>query len=298
MRDVSREQWAAPEGAAWRHSIGVSEREAPSALLRHVAKLFLMTKIERRAMAQSIWYRAIRPLLRRHYPDAILAALGTDEQFESKLWTDRIHEGDVVIDVGANVGYYTILAAKRVGRHGRVVAFEPEPSNFAILQGNVTAFRFENVVLERKAVTSRTIKTRLYLSPRAKGDHRSYDPHDGRESVEIDGVALDDYFRGFERPIAAIKIDIQGAEMDAVLGMKALLDRSPGVLLFTEFWPEGLRTCGADPAAYIDFFVDRGFEVLNIDEKSGRLIPVARGALPAALLGAYTNLLCGRSPLG
>ena len=77
---------------------------------------------------------------------------GTYEPEETRLFRSKCRPGDTVIDVGANVGWYTVIASKLVGKKGRVIAFEPEPVNFAILKKNVLANGCENVILELKAL--------------------------------------------------------------------------------------------------------------------------------------------------
>src|SRR5207245_2930011 len=83
-----------------------------------------------------------------------------------------IESGMVVVDIGANVGYYTLLAAEKVGSHGKVLAFEPEPSRYALLEKNVRANDLKNVIPVQKAVSNKTGAARLYLDPRHNsGDH-------------------------------------------------------------------------------------------------------------------------------
>ena len=77
------------------------------------------------------------------------------EETETHWFVQSIRPGDVVVDLGANVGYYTILRGKLVGEIGRVYAFEPDPVGFEILRRNVRLNGLHNVVLEQKAVSSK-----------------------------------------------------------------------------------------------------------------------------------------------
>src|SRR5262249_36182110 len=155
------------------------------------------------------------------------AANGVYEPFETGLLQNQLRPGDVVVDVGANIGYYTLLFARCVGPRGRVFAFEPDQTNFDLLRRNVERNGYTNVTLVRKAVAAQSGKLRLYLCEDNKGDHRTYDSHDGRPSLEIDAVSLDDYFAGERGSIALIKMDIQGAEEGALRGMRRLLADNP-----------------------------------------------------------------------
>ena len=126
----------------------------------------------------------------------------TWEPVETKLVSSMLTEGDVFVDVGANVGYFTLIASEAVGSGGKVFAFEPEPNNFSLLRKNAKVNRCTNVICEQKAVTNANQPIKLYLSSFNYGDHRIFQSHDdegynrGRErpSEQANGVTLDSYF--------------------------------------------------------------------------------------------------------
>lgn len=226
-----------------------------------------------------------------------LSVHGVYEPFQTELAVGLIKKGDVVLDIGANIGYYTLIFAREVGPQGRVYAFEPEPTNFAILKRNVEINGYENVIMVPKAVSNETGRIRLYLCEENWGDHRIYDSGDGREWIEVEAVRLDDYFDGYRGPVNFIKMDIQGAEAKALQGMAGLLERNRHLTMMTEFWPAGLKKCGTDPQEYLKSLVDHGFKVLHINEQSRRAeVVVVRNLLDlhAPERGSYTNLLCLR----
>ena len=153
------------------------------------------------------------------------------EPCETRFCLSQLRDGDVALDIGANIGYYTLLFARRVGPRGHVFAFEPEPSNFALLTKNVQLNGYTNVTLVNKAVSDTNGRLRLFLSMGNNADHRVYDSQDGRHSVEVESVRLDDHFAGFSRAINFIKMDIQGAVLPAAQGMTSLLQKNPDVVL-------------------------------------------------------------------
>src|SRR5258708_4586206 len=116
------------------------------------------------------------------------------EPMETRLFKKEIKPGQTVLDIGANIGYYTLIAAKLVGPSGKVYAFEPDPTNFKILKKNVERNGHSNVVLVNQAVADKNKKVRLYLNPANKGDHRIYDSKDGRSSIAVRTIRLDDLF--------------------------------------------------------------------------------------------------------
>jgi FkbM family methyltransferase len=217
------------------------------------------------------------------------------EPLETRLLLDRLKPGQTFVDIGANIGYYTLLAARQVGPTGRVYAFEPDEENFNLLQKNIQINGYQNVTLSPRAVSSQSGSAKLYLNPLNRGDHRLVDSGDGRAAVAIEQIALDDYFNPLETLPHFIKMDIQGAESGALAGMKKILVRCPRVILVSEFGPEGLRRFGADPKDYLDALTQAGFKISEINEKNGALQPVDLKELsnryPAGDEG-YTNLLC------
>lgn len=192
----------------------------------------------------------------------ILYTRGVWEENLTGIFEKLIRPKMVVVDLGANVGYYTLLAAEKVGEEGKVFAFEPEPSRFRLLEKNVGVNDCSNVVLVQKAVSDRTGVTRLYLDPRHnKGDHRLYNSFDGRESVAVDTTRLDDFFKDGNYRIDLIKMDIQGAEMAALEGMEKVLKKNDDLVLITEFWPAGMEGFGFSPIKFLTTLVRNGFRL-------------------------------------
>lgn len=83
-----------------------------------------------------------------------MSLFGVVEPLATHMFTEHIQPGNTVIDIGANIGYYTILAAQIVGETGKVYAFEPEPKNLTLLKKNVEHNNLTNVVLANKAVSN------------------------------------------------------------------------------------------------------------------------------------------------
>jgi len=228
---------------------------------------------------------------------AELSINGIYEPLTTDLVRAEIAAGDVVLDIGANIGYYTLIFAKCVGAKGRVFAFEPEPGNFALLQENVSANGYHNVTLSRLAVSDRAGRGRLYVDAGNAGDCRIYDSQDNRPSIEIETTRLDDYFESPPERIDLIKMDIQGAEPAALGGMHGLLERQRRVKLLVEFWPYGLRLFGTDPEEFVQLLCGAGFTLWNLNERRRALLPTSAPELlneyPAAFENA-TNLYCVR----
>jgi len=167
---------------------------------------------------------------------------GTYELEETEIVKQAVKKGDVVVDLGANIGYYTLLLSKLVGKNGKVFSFEPEPKNFALLKNNVKTNKCSNVILENKGVSDRTGKAKLWLrSDSNKGGHRLIPINKSihhSKPIEIDIITFDDYFKD---KIDFVKIDVEGAEIMVLKGMKnalkekikLLIERPLGIEHFT-----------------------------------------------------------------
>jgi FkbM family methyltransferase len=186
------------------------------------------------------------------------------EPNETFWFLRAVKEGQVVVDIGANVGYYTLLGGAVVGEKGRIYAFEPDPVGFGILEKNVRLNGLTNVVLEQKAVSSESGSIRLFLADENKGDHRTYQTDEERESIEVGALALDDYFEGYEGSIDFVKIDTQGAEAAIVEGMDQLIKEHEEMRMVVEFWPYGLDMFGADSDELLEKLQSYGFEFYNL----------------------------------
>jgi len=221
-----------------------------------------------------------------------LSIHGIFEPHETELVARLVKKGDVVIDIGANIGYYTLLLAQCVGETGRVYAFEPHPANAALLRRTIAESGYQNVVVEEKAVSINSGPITLYESADGSVDHRIVES-DGK-ALCIQAVSLDDYFAAGEI-VNFIKMDIQGAEGWAIKGMAKLLARSPEVALLSEFEPWGLAQSGIGPRGYLDLLAEHGFAVYEVDGSGTGETPAdfdAPSNRCASTKDAYASLLC------
>ncbi|MBL4687128.1 MAG: FkbM family methyltransferase [Nannocystaceae bacterium] len=217
---------------------------------------------------------------------AALWATGTWEQHQTEFILERLAPGDTFLDVGANLGYYTVLAAKKVGPTGRVFAFEPDPESFALLQRNVKRNGLHNVVLENKAAGAELGTLRLFLSSANRGDHRVYDPGGGRTSIEVEVIVLDDYFAKAGGPVHVAKIDTRGAECAIVDGMNTMLAEHQELALAVAYYPQFVTAMGYDPKQCFGRLTKHGYALSWVDEVKHQTTPTTVEALPATVDGA------------
>ena len=164
------------------------------------------------------------------------------EPAETLALLRMLQPGMTVVDVGAHVGYYSVLCAQRVGRAGRVIAFEPEAQNRRLLHANLLLNDCANVAVHASAVDAAAGSARLFLSDSNRGDHR-LQAVAGRRSVAVDTVSLDAALAGLA--LDFVKIDTQGAEPRVLHGMAGLIASQRERLgMMLEFAPGLLSRAG------------------------------------------------------
>jgi len=201
---------------------------------------------------------------------------GVYEPFEQKVFQEKCREGFQVLDIGANVGLYTGIAATRVGTSGKVIAVEPYPDAFSYLEKLCAENHFEHVLRFNVAAGDSRKSGNLYLTKENRGDCRIYDAAGNRPSIPIKMISMDDLLR--EQSIGQIdliKMDIQGAEGLALRGLAKTLEQPGALTIFSEFWPWGLRQAGTDPLEFLATFRDLGFNASIIDEQKNKVTPLA-----------------------
>jgi len=156
--------------------------------------------------------------------------LGTTEPDFQQAFVERVRPGDVVYDLGANVGFYTVLAARLVGPEGRVVAFEPFPGSAETVRHNARANGFETVTVVEAAIGEpgrawlRTTDNPVVF--------RLAERVASAEGVEVEVTSVDTYVAAGGPPPDVIKVDVESAEVAALHGMaRTLREHRPAVLV-------------------------------------------------------------------
>ena len=220
---------------------------------------------------------------------------GIFERCETALVRSLLSEGSVVVDVGSNIGYYTLIAAGIVGNSGRVYSIEPEPENYKYLEKNVTLNGFTNVVLIKKALSDRSETQHLYLNEDNTGGHHLADMGDGAPSVTVETITLDEYF-GFAPPkVDLVKMDIEGYEPFAFRGMHSTLKANPSARLILDYYPEMIQKAGTSPDKFLDLILASDFRTSLINEVTQKVVAATRAEiLEYCQRNKYANLFCVR----
>jgi FkbM family methyltransferase len=215
------------------------------------------------------------------------------EPYTTELFKSAIKPGIVAVDIGAQFGYYSLLAAKFAGSEVQVFAFEPAPINFEILKKNIQLNNFNHIIHPiQKATGDRSGTITLFLYKHSDSHGMFRHPRAAvKETVSAECITIDEFLGG--RMVDVIKMDIEGNEPYALEGMKQTISRSDTLTLFTEFAPGFLRLAGVKPEDYLAQLKALGFDVKLIDEHSRCLRPVPEYFLADDKpFGWYANLYC------
>ena len=226
--------------------------------------------------------------------DSQFLAFGTYNEPVTELFKQEITPGMIVADLGAHVGYYTVLASKLVGAHGKVFAFEPAPDNFTLLTKNISANNLLNVAALQKAVSNKEVTTRLVLQD-SYGHFLSEKQPRGSAVIEVNSISLDRFFEEKDIVFDFIKMNIEGYEMAALEGMPRIVKRSPHLKLITEFCPEFLIRAGFSPEEFLKTLLGHGFNIYDIKKD----LDITENGVHSILAeynkkGALTFLFCQR----
>jgi len=209
-----------------------------------------------------------------------------EEKYETALFKYLVKKNMVVVDVGANIGYYALFGAKLVGKNGIVYAFEPFPNNYKLLCKSVEINNYKNIVSVQKIVSNKNGKTKFWFEKDWRGSPSlskhcvlSVSRHDSLEKggfMEITTTSLDSFFEKTIKntKIDIIKIDTGGAEGLVINGAKKILKNNHHLRIFLEFWPKAMEDLKTSPLKLLQDLRKYGFKIRRINEKKQILEPV------------------------
>jgi len=200
-------------------------------------------------------YKSYFPLYKLFY----FAYKRYSDRDKISLIKSHVKPGMTVLDVGANIGFYTILLSRSVGKDGTVYAFEPDEDNFKYLK-QLTR-NLDNVKLVQAACGEKNETAYLYKSEKLNVDHHVYESDGFRQKVEVKMISVDKFLKNEKNGIGFVKIDVQGYDCSVFKGMKETLARSGNALIIGELWPYGLMQAGSSADEYLSEVAHAGFDL-------------------------------------
>ncbi len=226
------------------------------------------------------------------YEDSILSKViyYGFEKDEIMFVQEYLKKGDYFLDIGSNIGLFSLYASKIVGESGRVFAFEPALKTYTRLQKNIAINNLNNITANRLGVSDKKGTLQLNVSENGHDAWNSFAEIDssyysGKESVEV--VTIDDYLKEFNvdaKKIKIMKVDVEGWEVQVLKGAADFL-KNYSPILMVEFTEQNSLAAGHCCHVLYDVAVNLGYKWYTFDSKEKKLIPS-----PKQLNYPYENL--------
>ncbi len=208
----------------------------------------------------------LNQLKKRHYVKKVRDIIISDEP-DLEIVEHLVARGDRVVDLGANIGVYTVFMSRLVSDVGRVYSFEPMPTTFGFLQNSVTRLGLRNVIVRQAAITDHACSIAMAVPKDEHGSENFYQAavvaDDARPAtdlaVTVEGLPLDQAVSADIEHIKFIKCDVEGHELHCLQGATEVISRSrPAWLMEVGGDPE---RSGSNAAAVFTFMRDNGYSV-------------------------------------
>jgi FkbM family methyltransferase len=212
---------------------------------------------------------------------------GVWEPEEAAFLRASLRPGYTLLDVGANVGYMSVLGGRSVGTTGRVIAIEPDSANVRLLRANLWRNGVPASVLPLAAFSHRGFAG-FVRSDVNRGDHQL---HERADAPLVPCSRLDDLLGPIHVDVA--KIDTQGVDHEVLEGMTGLLSANPNMVVLSEFWLAGLEDRGIDPLGVLDRYNELGFALGLLTPDGGVRSAGPRDVIDAcqAWEGLFVNIV-------
>lgn len=196
-------------------------------------------------------------------------SLGNNELIVQKIFQTHLQPGDVLFDIGANVGFFTVISARLVGQQGHIYAFEPEAENVAAIRHNVVLNGFGNVTVIDSAVSDKSGQGELLVAHYSGGSALSTvdtPPPDLKETRVVETVSIDELMdnESLSRP-KIVKIDVEGAELTVMKGMVETMRQYRPIILY-EIDDADAAEFERKAQACAEFLSDFGYQIEPLAE--------------------------------
>jgi FkbM family methyltransferase len=189
-----------------------------------------------------------------------LALMGIREVLFTRMLQDALREGDCVLDIGANIGYYALMAARLTGPQGKVYAIEPVPHNMKLLEDSIRLNKYGNIETFPLAMGQSDSTAKLYIS-----DHPNwssfYRPRRVTGQIDIHVNSVDSFIKD-KKPPDVVRMDVEGYEYEILSGMGDLLASGRPLRLFIEFHPDIMGRSRAE--ALLTNLQKHGFQLKKV----------------------------------
>jgi FkbM family methyltransferase len=202
---------------------------------------------------------------------ATLVAKNDYEPLTTRAFKSILREDMGVVDVGANIGYFTLLSSKLVSNSGKVWAAEPEPHNLSSLKANIELNHFNNIVIVDKAITDYDGIAKFFVSKSESGEHSLIGGRSHiKDTINVITSRLDNVVNG--EKVNLIKVDTEGNEYSVLKGARETILANKDIKVITEVWFPGVIASGHQPIDLWRLLIDYGFMDFYVLDEIGRKI--------------------------
>lgn len=188
------------------------------------------------------------------------------ESWITNVFNEKLHEGMTVVEVGANLGYYSLLAAAKIGPTGKLYCFEANPDIAEILSTNIEINGFsDRAEIINMAAYSHSGELKFYVDSKHMGGSSLFRSGDEKKPIAVRATSLDDFFPAGTR-IDFLKIDAEAAEALILQGAQRILRENLHISIIMEFVPNNLTAAGSSPAELLQDLAALGFKLSRIEE--------------------------------
>jgi FkbM family methyltransferase len=221
-----------------------------------------------------------------------LHRLGLMGKNDKVLLGSLVRSGMRIVDVGANIGLYSFLLSKLTGSNGSIVAFEPDPKLFSTLHYNCKANGIQNIKLFEYALGDTNGTIAFQRSSLNSGDNRIGNALEMADSVQVRLTRMDDVLE--DHGVDFVKIDVQGHEFGVFKGMQKILSSNPDLMIYFEFWPDGMRKAKTKPVESLDYLKSFGFRIYQPQENGIKEVADFQMLIDSLPGSKFTNLIASR----
>ena len=209
-----------------------------------------------------------------------------------------VNPEEYVIDVGAAIGYFTLILAKKIGKNGLVISFEPKDDRFRLLKKNTEANQYNNVKLEQKAILSKNFQSGFFVEQNDIAGLKYFSddqPSKKNNSLatNVTAIDLDEYLKNQKilKKISFMKIDVDGPELSILQSSQKLL-QNDNLKIFIEWDQDASKSCGCNPNDIVDILLKNNFKIFYPDHNKNKYFQISKEELLKSKSNNTINLVC------
>jgi FkbM family methyltransferase len=191
------------------------------------------------------------------------------EKKETLFWQKMIKHNGIILDIGANIGYYSLMAAVRIGSSGKIFSFEPVTNTYRKLLFNISLNGFKNIYPQKVAVSNSMGEIELFVADEKNTGSSSIALHVSFSGVKerVNTITIDNFLNEKNEisEVDLVKIDVEGCEPMVIEGMKETMKRFRPIILI-EILDERLKTIGSSKEFLYELFYENNYEAFEIQD--------------------------------